>query len=115
MAGTCVALGGALPASWWQAPSRLDVFTDRSNVTQTTHILVLQPGTHANVGRSGYDIGPAGGTIDYGWLLQSFAVPFGPTPLRVLVAPVPEPATLALVATALVSVAGMARSKRALL
>jgi hypothetical protein len=113
MAGTCVSLGSAMPESWWNAPSPLDLAVDRGNVTQTTRLLALQPNSHASLTGSSFDIGAAGGTIDYGWLLQSFTAPPGPTPLRVLVAPVPEPETMALVGTGLLALGAVAPRRKA--
>jgi PEP-CTERM motif-containing protein len=103
MAGTCVALADALPASWWGAPTPLDVMIARTAVTQSTSTLALEPHRVFDFSGRTIDIG-AGGAVRYDWLLQSFAFPFNALNLNVIAAPVPEPGTYALLGAGLLLV-----------
>lgn len=113
MAGTCIETGNAMPASWWSAPTPVDVAWAPEDVDQATRLVALEPNRRVTVGAAAFDTGEAGGAIEYGWLPASFTAPSGPTPLRALVAPVPEPATLALLAVGLAATGGAVKGRGA--
>lgn len=112
MAATCADMGDAMPASWWDAPTPLDVTLDGSRFGQTASLVDLQPGGRVVLGSRQFDIDGAGGTIEYGWSPLT-SPPFGRAPLQVIVGPVPEPATWALFGSALLAAAATRRARRA--